>query len=183
MIRRLFTVAGVVALGAASAAAALPVPALAYTSTQACSTGSPSTTAAPAGVPITFKATFKGGTNCTGPDGPGTPVTYAQQGGPAGCTATFNPASSVTDANGNATTTVTLPPNCPGQYVLAASVADPATVTITLIETGALPSSTGPGGPAGTFPWTLVLLGAGIVLVAAGALARLARPYLTRPKA
>jgi hypothetical protein len=57
---------------------------------------------------------------------------------PAGCQATFNPASALTDAQGRARTTVTLPAGCPCQFTLAAT-AGGQTVTTTVREDGCLP--------------------------------------------
>jgi hypothetical protein len=87
----------------------------------------------------------------------------------AGCQASFSPPTAVTDANGVARSTVTLPPGCPCQYVLTATGAG-LTLTTTVREQGCLPFTTGaravvPAGP--TIPTGPALVVAGLALLAA----------------
>jgi hypothetical protein len=83
------------------------------------------------------------------------------------CTATMNPTSGRTDANGNITTMITLPPNCPGQYGFSATDGQ-LTVSTTIREIGGFPNTTSnPPSPAPGSP--LLPLGlAGLGLLVAG---------------
>jgi len=154
------------------ALAALPTAALAYTaSSQANSTASTSVSSTSAGTPLTFTGHFEDASG--NPVGSGAPISFSQQSGPSGCSATFAPTSTTTNANGDASTQVTLPANCPGTYVLAATDADPATVTASVRETGGFPASTGNGSAAparsGSMPSsTLLVFGGAICLLAIG---------------
>lgn len=123
-----------------------------------CSSATAAPTAAAGGQPIVFTAVFKQ-PDCT-PFPGGVPVTFSQASGPTAavrhaqgdvqlmgyvqpmpnaatsCQATFNPVTTTTDANGVASTIVTLPPGCPGQYVLLATAAGDGSVSVTVTEVG-----------------------------------------------
>jgi hypothetical protein len=165
MIRR-FAVVGGASLMALSALFTA-VPALAYQAAPGNSTAKTSSSTAPPGGTITFTANFK---DAQGSAVAGASVTFSQQSGPAGCTATFTPTSTTTDANGNASSSVKLPANCPGNYVLAAATAG-ATVTATVTETGGFPNTVaaGPEAPEkGELPTGLLIGIVGVALVGAG---------------
>jgi hypothetical protein len=149
--------------GLLSTAAVTAPAALAYQGCNTSASASASPTAANAGQPVDFTATFR---DCNG-QAVNTVVTFSQQSGPAGCTATFTPTSVKTDANGAAQTTVTLPAGCPCEYVLAAT-GNGVTVTTTVRENGCLPF-TGAARPL-RVPGGQVPLGA-LGLVLAGLLA------------
>jgi hypothetical protein len=167
-MRRLWISAGALAVALSSLVQAMP--ASAYIATQACSTGTVSQATAAAGQPITFTATFKGGTNCGQVDAAQV-VTFSQQSGPTGCTATLSPTTATTDANGQASTTITLPPNCPGTFVFAAGEGG-VTVTVTVRESGGFPASTtDPSTPAPSWPIWLILAGVVAALAGSGTLA------------
>jgi len=173
-------------VGVAGLAFVQPGAAFAY------SVGSGSTATGPtsvaAGVPFTFLATF------IQPDGTpvpaGQPVTFSQLSGPgtasvppsllriggrwqrvalaaSTCQATFNPVTTVTDSSGRAASTVTLPPGCPGQFVLAATLVGDGRVTLTVVETGGFPNTT--ADPARGLPSWLVV--AGVLVLCAMAVA------------
>jgi hypothetical protein len=87
------------------------------------------------------------------------------------CLASFNPATTNTDATGSASTSVTLPPACPGAYVLTAIASDGSTLSSTVNEpaakagAGGLPNTSAPRPvPA---PWP-VIAGAALVLALVG---------------
>jgi Bacterial Ig-like domain (group 1) len=122
---KLFTGLALAALGALFA-----VPAAAYTLGPG-SGASTSASSVAGGQSFTFTATF---TDATGAPISGVGVTFSQQSGPSGCTATFSPATSTTNASGQASTTVTLPAGCPGSFVLAATLNGGGTVTATVTE-------------------------------------------------
>jgi hypothetical protein len=99
-------------------------------------------------------------------------VNFSQMSGPAGCTVAFAVASATTDAAGQVATNVTLPANCPGVYVLAASgggVLVTASVTATggFADTSALPQAVGAGDASSWGPRVIAL---GIVLTLVGLL-------------
>jgi hypothetical protein len=98
----------------------------------------------------------------------GLSVTFSQQSGPANCTATFNPTTAVTDSSGKVSTTVTLPPNCPGSFVLAATTSR-ITVTATVVQGGGFPRTAAdvPASPASN-PWVPAALLGGMLLMALG---------------
>jgi hypothetical protein len=98
----------------------------------------------------------------------GVSVSFSQQSGPGNCSATFNPTTAVTDSSGRVSTTVTLPPNCPGSYVLAATTSR-ITVTATVVEGGGFPLTTAdiPASPASN-PWVPAALLGGIILMVLG---------------
>ncbi len=98
----------------------------------------------------------------------GITVTFSQQSGPANCKVTFNPTSAVTDSSGAVKTTVTLPLNCPGSYVLAATTSR-ITVTATVREGGGFPATSAdpPATPA-LNRWAPAAVLAGILLMALG---------------
>jgi len=81
----------------------------------------------------------------------GVPVLFSQTSGPASeCVARFDPQFTVTDATGTATAQGTLPPGCPGTFVLVATAADPAgqaQASATLTETGGFPDTTADAPP------------------------------------
>ncbi len=181
MMKRLFKTFVVVALAGAGAAVALP--AAAYVVGHDCTGDAPS--AASSGQGFTFSATCDTSTGQTLPAG--TPITFSQTSGPTAaltatremagiayrlmattCVATFNPPSTVVDANGHASTTITLPPNCPGQYVLTATASTGATVSVTVSEAGGFPNTAADqNAPRGAALGTAAL--AALVLVGAGA--------------
>ncbi|HEV1997165.1 MAG TPA: hypothetical protein VGR61_03415, partial [Candidatus Dormibacteraeota bacterium] len=98
----------------------------------------------------------------------GISVTFSQQSGPANCKVTFNPTSAVTDSSGAVKTTVTLPLNCPGSYVLAATTSR-ITVTATVREGGGFPAtSANPPATLALNRWAPAALLAGILLMALG---------------
>jgi hypothetical protein len=143
----LFVVAGMGALTAA--------PALAYAS-QGTSTCTVSGT--------TLTCTFK---DANGVAVAGATVTFSQVSGPAGCTATFNPTTATTDANGVASTTFTLP--CAGSYVLAGSTQG-VTVSATAASGKTFPATSAEVPVSrGLPPWTLGALIAGVALILVGA--------------
>ncbi len=140
-----------------------------------------------AGTPFTFVATFLQPDGTPVPAGVG--VTFSQQNGPgtaalparqlringqwqgvalaaSTCQATFNPVTTVTDSSGRAATTVTLPSGCPGQYVLAATLAGGGTITFTVVETGGFPNTT--ADPARGLSWRVVA-GSVLLLIALAA--------------
>lgn len=85
------------------------------------------------------------------------------------CQATFSPASAISDSAGTASTTVTLPPNCPGLYVLSATTASGLKVTATVRETGGFPVTSGSApAPTGGLPvgpaLAMLLAGSGMVV-------------------
>lgn len=114
---------------------------------------------------VTFNCQFN---DTSGQGVAGVSVTFSQQSGPANCSVTFKPTTAVTDSSGKVSTTVTLPPNCPGSYVLAATTSR-ITVTATVREGGGFPSTTAdlPASPAST-PWVPAALLGGIVLMVLG---------------
>ena len=109
-------------------------------------------------------------TDCNGGGVGGVTVTFGTQAGP--CPATFSQTQTTTDANGVATTIVTLPPNCPCQYVLKALAAGVSSTT-TVRENGCLPfTSAGTLAPVttGSTPWRdYLLVMAAVALLGAGA--------------
>jgi hypothetical protein len=164
-------------VGVAGLAFVQPGTALAYT------VGSGSTATGPTGVAagtaFVFLATFvqPGGA----PVPAGQTVTFAQRTGPgtasrapsllridgrwqpmalvaSTCQATFNPVTTTTDSAGRASSTVTLPAGCPGQYVLAATLSGGGSVTFTVVETGGFPNTT--ADPMRGLPTWLVAAGA-----------------------
>ena len=98
----------------------------------------------------------------------GITVTFSQQSGPGNCKVTFNPTSGVTDSSGAVKTTVTLPPNCPGSYVLAATTSR-ITVTATVREGGGFPATSAdlPAMPVSNL-WVPAALLGGTLLIALG---------------
>jgi hypothetical protein len=150
----------------AASTLALSSPVLAYTPSQNNSNDNTNTQQGTGGQTITDTATFK---DSNGQGVAGASVTFSQQSGPSGCQVVFNPATAVTDANGQATSQVTLPANCAGQYVLAASTGG-TTVTTTVRETGGFPNTTAeaPVGGSSGFPVAIAAMLAGLCLMVAG---------------
>ena len=162
--------AGAAALVAISAML-ISTGALAYqTPSPTNSTGSVSPVSAGAGGTVTFTATFK---DANGGAVAGASVTFSQQSGPAGCSVTFSPTSGTTDANGQVSTTVTLPAGCSGNFVLAAATAG-ATVTATVGETGGFPA-TSADPPASGSPLPVLALALGLALMTLGGAALVLR--------
>lgn len=153
--------ASILAVSAIAMSAATP--AFAYFS-QGNSSARVSAASAGPGGKVTFSGAFK---DQNGQGMVGAPVTFWQQSGPSNCQVTFNP---TTDANGSFTTAVTLPANCPGAYMLAASTQG-ATVTASVSETGGFPATTAdaPGTPPVRPSWPIPVLVAGLALIALGA--------------
>ncbi|MGI8608522.1 MAG: Ig-like domain-containing protein [Candidatus Dormibacteria bacterium] len=155
---------------AAISAMFVSVPALAYGPTQGNSTGSVSAGSTGPGGTVTFTGTFQ---DANGQGVAGATVTFSQQSGPGTCKASFSPVTATTDSSGKASTTVTLPAGCAGQYVLAAATAG-ATVTATVSETGGFPATSAdvPGAPAGNpLPVLALVLGLALVAIGGGAFA------------
>lgn len=142
-----------------------PTSALAYQGCQGNSTITESSTTAPGGGSITITVTIK---DCSGNPVPGQTVDFTQIVGPANCHLTFNPTSAITDANGQASTTVTFPNNCPGNYTVNAGAAG-VSFTVQLVESGGLPAAgaSAPAPPAnpGLPLWLAV---AGLLILAGG---------------
>jgi hypothetical protein len=123
-------------------------------------------------------------------------VNFSQESGPRNCHVTFSAPLGTTNAKGIVTVTVTLPPNCPGTYQLLAKGSG-FSVEAAVREKGGFFPGGGDGGNAGsrahnesfiaTDPGRpesppvvpLVLVGAGLALVAAGGAGFIRRP---RPK-
>jgi len=138
---------GLVAMSSIAAA-----PALAYTVGTGSFGTAPSSVAS--GQPFTFTATFKQPNGAPFPAG--VAVTFTQVSGPSGCAASFNPLNTVTDANGIASTTVVLPTGCPGAYVLGATAAGGGSVTVTVVETGGFPNTSGEPAVLHATPWWMI---------------------------
>ena len=146
-------------------------PALAYVVGSGSSATAPVTVGG--GVPFTFTAAFVSSDGTPFPAG--VAVTFSQSSGPtaaAPCAATFDPTQTTTDASGDATTTVTLPTGCPGQYVLLATAAGGGTVSFTVTEAGGYPNTTAAaprtlGRPGGE---PTIMLASALLLVLAGLL-------------
>ncbi len=156
---------------------------LAYQGCQSGSSASASPTAGDPNQPVDFTATFR---TCDGSGINGAAVTFSQQSGPPGCAATFSPVRATTDANGQARTTVMLPPGCPCEYTLAATSSG-ITVTTTVRENGCLPftaaarpgaSVAAPHGPG--LPPLSVVIGGFLAAALLGAGLRFARGRLSR---
>ncbi len=142
-------------------------PALAYTVGSGSFGSAPGSVAA--GQPFTFTATFKQPNGAPFPAG--VPVTFTQVSGPSGCVASFNPVNTLTDANGTASTTVVLPTGCPGAFVLAATAEGSGSVTVTVVETGGFPNTSGEPAARHSTPWWVI---GGVAGGAAGLAALLA---------
>jgi hypothetical protein len=155
-----------------------PAGALAYTVGPASTASGPAAVAG--GVPFTFTAHFVQ-PDAT-PEPPGLTVTFSELSGPgtaalpattltiagrrqvitlaaATCQASFNLVTTVDDATGTATSLVTLPLGCPGQFVLAATLSGPGVtgsnvITLTVVETGGFPNTT--ADRPGAMPWWLI---------------------------
>jgi hypothetical protein len=159
MIRKLLVLGGVSL--AAISASSMATAALAYEGQQGPNFQCESNSAAP-GASKNCTSTFK---DANGNAIAGANVTFAQQSGPAGCTVTFSPTSATTNASGQATTSITLPKGCPGQYVLTAT-ANGQVLSVTVTETGGFPVTTGE--PTATSPpIALVLMALGIAFIVA----------------
>ncbi|MHB8509156.1 MAG: hypothetical protein ACYDGR_11000 [Candidatus Dormibacteria bacterium] len=170
MIKRTL-LAGGAGLVAVSALLVGSMSGLAYQASQNNSTGSVSSTSGGPGSQVTFTATFD---DQNGNGVLGASVTFSQQSGPSGCTVTFSPSSGVTDSTGKVSTNATLPANCPGSYVLAASTAG-ATVTATVRETGGFPNTTTEAPASNGFQPGFALLAFGGMLVIVGGAATVVR--------
>ena len=155
--------ASLVAIGALTIGATIP--AFAYVS-QGTSGATTSPTSGGPGSTSTFTATFK---DANGAGVAGASVTFSQQSGPAGCQVTFSSTTGTTDANGVASTTVTLPTGCAGSFVLAAATQG-VTVTTTLTETGGFPATSAEMPSTGTPAWALALAFLGVALIAVSSL-------------
>jgi hypothetical protein len=163
---RIRSVPAIAAFLVAAAASLIAVPALAYTVGPGSSgTVSSGTAAGGSSVTATFTFVQPNGT----PFPAGVQVTFSQQSGPSGCTVTFSSATATTDASGKVSVTVTLPANCPGQFVLAATAAGGGTVTATVVESGGFPNAAGAPvrAPAPFQPYFAIA--AGLVLIGLGA--------------
>jgi hypothetical protein len=141
--------------------------ALAYGPVQGNSTAFVVPTSAGPGQQVRFTATFRDQFNQ--PVSPPVVATFFQMSGPAGCSVTFAQTSATTDVNGQVSVLVTLPQNCPGQYVLAAAAAG-VTVSAAVTETGGFADTTAlqqavPVGLVSTWPNGLMALGLLLVVV------------------
>jgi hypothetical protein len=157
--------------------------------------GGGSTATAPTGVsggtPFTFLATFL---DPSGAPYVGVTVTFSLSSGPSAalpqrpaaplaarqvelmrvllavpCVPTFDPPTAITNAQGQASTQVTLPTGCPGQFVLAATIPGGTPITFTVVETGGFPNTS--AGQLWHLPlawWQLVAGIAVLVVVGSG---------------
>jgi hypothetical protein len=187
-MRRVLKVLVVLTLAGGGATVAVPS-ALAYTVGSGCTGNAPATVAG--GQPFTFSVTCKQSNGQPIPAG--TKITFSQTSGPTAavrhadadmqlvayvqpqvnaattCVASFNPVTASADASGSASTTVTLPPGCPGSYVLTATAATGGSVSVTVTEVGGASGSGFPNtaanqpGSAGTSGW-LVLVAAAVLI-------------------
>jgi ABC-type Fe3+-hydroxamate transport system substrate-binding protein len=175
VFKRLTAAAGAGALLVATLSILAPSTALAYQACDGQSDEQLSQSSANAGQPVVVTAHFR---DCNGNDDAGATVDFSERSGPGNCQVTFSSNHVVTDATGRARTTVTLPANCPGSYVLAASTQGVG-VLAALIELGGFPNTAAgaPQGPAnGQLPIGWMIAAAGI------ALAGVASFYLLRPR-
>jgi hypothetical protein len=121
------------------------------------------------GSSVTITDTVK---DCNGAAVAGATVTFSQTSGP--CSGTFSSTTATTNAAGQASVTFTLPANCPGQYVVNAA-AGGTNGSTTVVESGGFPA-TSAAVPTSTLPvGAVALLGAGLLMVVAGALTLLQR--------
>jgi hypothetical protein len=170
--RRLLTLFGLSAALALPAAMMGAPPALAYEGCQDESGMTSSSTVVNGGDSFTVTATIR---DCNGSGVEGEHVVFGTDSGPRGCHASFDPREVITDANGVATTQVTLPSKCPCQYTLSADDnRSHIHLTTTVRENGCLPFTTAaaaskdvtlPGQASGT-PEGL-LLGLAVLLIVA----------------
>jgi hypothetical protein len=161
-----------------------PAPALAYTNCNKIVATASLTPGTAIGLgQVTFAVEL---TNCTkgsGQGGDGSPaanqvVNFSQQSGPANCQVTFSSPTATTDAMGHASVTVTLPPNCPGTYTLLANGAG-FSVQASVIEKGVKGASFLSNDPSQQQPipvLPLLVIGAGLALLAAGGAGLIRRP-------
>jgi Bacterial Ig-like domain (group 1) len=114
------------------------------------------------GQTVTLTATVK---DCNGNPVSGVLVTFSQLSGP--CNSTILPPTAITNAQGVATVTVTLPANCPGVFVFGAS-AQNVTAQATVRELGGFPATSADAASSSpsSLPWLAV--GAGVLLIFAG---------------
>lgn len=176
LIRRLAMSLGAAGLFWAGVTVAAPSSAFAYQACQSNSSGSVTQSSGNGGQVIQFTAQFE---DCNGNFVAGAQVQFAQQSGP--CQATFGTTTGTTNSLGQATTTITLPPQCPGVYVFAGQVQG-VSVQVTVRELGGFPNtSTAPVAavPAPSSFVPLALIVGGLVLVAFG----VARVFLKRQSA
>jgi hypothetical protein len=164
-VRKYFATLGASFLAISAVALLTSAPALASYEDQGNSNCSQAGTVTNQGGNVQFNCIFQ---DSAGQGVAGINVTFSQQSGPANCNVTFNPQSAVTNSSGNIATTVTLPPNCPGSYVLAASTSR-ITVTATVREGGGFPVTTAdpPVAPVSNWWAPAALLGA-ILMMALG---------------
>lgn len=160
--------ASLVAIGALTIGASIP--AFAYVS-QGTSGATVSPSSCSPGGTSTFTATFKDA-NSAGIAGAS--VTFSQQSGPANSQVTFSSTTGTTDANGVASTTVTLPTVCAGNFVLAASTQG-VTVTASITGSGGFPATSADLPSNGTAAWALVLAVLGAVLIVVSSLGLIRR--------
>ncbi len=175
MLRRIITVLTAVGISVTALTVVAPATVLAYPPCTSSSTATVSSPTVGPGGTVTFTVTIK---DCNGGAVVGTTVVFTST-GPGTCKATFNPPTAVTDANGQATTTVTFPANCPGQFTLAGTTQG-ITVTAPVRETGGFPLTT--GNPAADrqsgFPLSPALIaGLGLLLAMVGSVALLKRRH------
>ena len=172
MFRRTITVLAAVGISVTALTVVVPATVLAYPPCASASTASVSSpTVAPGGT-VTFSVTLK---DCSGVAVAGSTVVFTST-GPGPCRATFNPPTAITDAGGQAPTTVTFPPACPGQFTLAGTTQG-ITVTAAVRETGGFPLTSG-GSASDRAPLPipgLLVMALGLVLVAGGSAALLRR--------
>jgi hypothetical protein len=133
-----------------------------------CATGntlSSSQSTVAGGATVTLTANLK---DCAGAGVAGVQANFSQGAGP--CPSTISSKTAMTNSQGTAATQVTLPTNCPGQYVFNVAADGGVLAATTVTVTGGFPF-TGATAPDQRFPSEgLLLLIGGLVLAAAGTL-------------
>jgi hypothetical protein len=135
LIRRVAVSVGAAGLLWAGVTVVAPSTAFAYNACQSTSSGSVSQSSGNGGQNIQFTGQFE---DCNGNAVAGAQVQFAQQSGP--CQATFSTTAGTSNSQGQATTTITLPPNCPGVYVFSGEVQG-VRVQVTVRELGGFPNT------------------------------------------
>lgn len=161
-MKKLIGTLAVLALALSGFTLVAAAPALAASQCATTTTVTSSSTTGAGGTTITLTATVK---DCNGAGVAGATVTFSQTSGP--CASVFSSTTATTDANGQASVTVTLPQNCPGQYTFAANGAGVLGST-TVVESGGFPATSAEP-PSGNLPWEplVVLAVGGLMIVAA----------------
>jgi hypothetical protein len=164
-VTRRFGVFGVVLAVLAASVTFTAAPAAAYQSCTTSGSGSTSVSTVNAGGTVSVTFTF---TDCNGKPVSGVQAVFASN-----CSVSFNPSSTTTNANGQATSTATVGNSCCPQPTMTAT-ANGATASTTVSESGCLPNSAAardvvPGTPPAYFGLLVAL--SGLVVLSAGALA------------